>query len=85
MLRRHRLHTIKRKCNLEIEWLLAPQGSVVIEDRNPLFGFDEVSATGRRHSADKIEDALFRGAFVPRRKWITACHVGVPIQMCGPS
>jgi hypothetical protein len=59
---------------LEIERLLAPQGSVVIEDRDPLFRFDELRAPGRRHSADKIEDALFRGTFVPGRKWINACH-----------
>jgi len=41
MLRRHRLHAIENEGNMEIEWLLAPQGSVFIEDRDPFFGFDE--------------------------------------------
>jgi hypothetical protein len=68
MLRRHRLHAIEGECNLEIEWLLAPQGSVVIEDRDPIFGFDEVRAAGRRHAADKIDDALLRGTLVPGSK-----------------
>jgi hypothetical protein len=59
MLRRHRLHAIERECNLEIEWLLTPQGSVVIEDRDPIFGFDEVRAAGRRHAADKSRMLCF--------------------------
>jgi hypothetical protein len=32
MLRGHRLHAIENERELEIEWLLAPQSSVVIED-----------------------------------------------------
>jgi hypothetical protein len=79
MLRRHRLHAIERECNLEIEWLLAPQCSVVIEDRDPVFGFNEVKAAGRSHAANKIKDALFRGTFVPGKKWITASHIGAPV------
>jgi hypothetical protein len=68
MLRRHRLHPIEDECKLEMKWLLAPQGSVVIEDRDPIFGFDEVGAASRRHPVDKIEDAPFRRTFVPGRQ-----------------
>ena len=78
MLRRHRLHAIERECKLEIEWLLAPQRSVVIEDRDSIFGFNKVRAAGRSYAEHKIKDALFRGTFVPGKKWIAASHIGAP-------
>src|SRR5271167_3418236 len=68
MLRGHRLHPIEDERELEIKRLLAPQGSVVIEDRDPLFGLDEVRAARRRHSADKVYDALLGWTLVPGRK-----------------
>jgi hypothetical protein len=68
MLRGQCLQPIKNERNLEIEWLFGPQGSVVIEDRDPTFGFDEVRAARRRHAADEIYDALLRWTVVPGRK-----------------
>ncbi|MGC2546665.1 MAG: hypothetical protein WA426_12515, partial [Silvibacterium sp.] len=58
MLRSHRLHAIEDERKLESQRLLAPQGSIVIEDRDAFFGFDELRAASRGHSTDKIQDAL---------------------------
>ena|ERR1700722_10039644 len=69
MLGSHRLQAINDERELEIHRLLGPQGSIVIEDRDPLFGFDELRVANRSHSTDKIYDALLRGTFVPGRKW----------------
>jgi hypothetical protein len=42
--------------------------TIVIEDRDSLFGFDEVSAASCGYSTDELYDALLRRTFVPGRK-----------------
>lgn len=68
MLRGKYLQAIQNERKLKIHRVLAPQSPVVIENRNPLFGFDELTAVSRGHSTNKIHDALLRGTFVPGRK-----------------
>ncbi len=70
MLGRYRLQAIDNERKLERQWLFAPQGPIVVEDRDPIFCFDEMRVPGRGHSTDKVYDALLRGAFVPGRKGI---------------
>ncbi|MNJ26966.1 hypothetical protein D3C77_214600 [compost metagenome] len=55
MIRRHALDFVEGEQQLEIRWLLAPQGAVIVEHGNALFSRDKLFRTFGRHLLDEIQ------------------------------
>ncbi|MNN31714.1 hypothetical protein D3C81_1454120 [compost metagenome] len=66
MLRRGAFDFFEGEQHFEVHRLLAPQGAVVIEHGNAVFGFDEVLAALIGHRLHELDDLLFRRPVVPR-------------------
>ncbi|MCY1244814.1 hypothetical protein D9M72_579130 [compost metagenome] len=58
----------------EVHRLLAPQGAVVIEHGNAVFGFDEVLAVLIGDRLHELDDLFFRRTVVPGGQWLGCLH-----------
>jgi len=65
MLWRQRLYTIERVLDLEVDRLLGPQRTVVVEGGDPLRERDVIGAALACDAADEIDDGPLGAAFVP--------------------
>jgi len=63
-----RLHLLEHEDELDIQRLLAPQRTVVVEGRNALFRRDVVLPRLVGHRLDEGDDARLRRAVVPGGK-----------------
>ncbi|MNZ94900.1 hypothetical protein D3C78_1140200 [compost metagenome] len=68
VLRGHALDLIESEQHLEIHRLLAPQGAIVVEHRDPLGHGDEVLAALGSYRADECLDGLARWPVTPGRQ-----------------
>ncbi|MNX29593.1 hypothetical protein D3C86_597340 [compost metagenome] len=59
VLRRGALDLFEGEQKLEVHRLLAPQGAVIVEHGDAVFGFDEVLAALIGHGLDELDDVLF--------------------------
>ena len=80
-LRRHRLDLIDCEGELGVERLLAPERTVVVEDSDALGRLHEVTTVLVRHTPDKIDDRVLRGAVVPRWQRV-ALHLRSAVRRC---
>src|SRR5215207_1601756 len=75
-----RLDAVEDEPELDIEWLLAPEGAIVVEDGDAVTLRHELVAAFRGDRGDKVEDRLLGGTIVPCGKGIVShCylrHVG---------
>src|SRR5262249_23480737 len=70
MLRRESLDPVERKENLEVHWLLGPQGAVVVK-RGDAFGHGhKIRRPFASHLLDEGDDDLLGRGVVPGGKWI---------------
>jgi hypothetical protein len=52
----HCLHAIKRKGQLDIHWMLRPQGPIIVEYRDALVRRTEIRPTLPRDPGDELDD-----------------------------
>ena len=65
VLRRQHLHAVEGERELDIQRLLRPERTVVVERGDPLRLGNEVAASLRRHLLDELHDGFLRGTVVP--------------------
>jgi hypothetical protein len=65
MVRRGRFHLVEHKDELEVEWLLAPECAVVVEDGDSLRLGHEVGRALSRDRADELDDRCLGRPFLP--------------------
>jgi hypothetical protein len=70
VLRRYRLHTVECELNLEVDRLLGPERTVVVEDRDAFGRWYMLRPALACHPPDEIDDDPFGAAVVPGRKRI---------------
>src|SRR5207249_7260608 len=68
MIGRECLHAVDCEGKLEIDWLLGPQGAVVVEGGDALGGWHEVGRALFRHAFDETHDGIPGCRVVPRRQ-----------------
>jgi hypothetical protein len=72
MVDRHLADLIEGKEPLEIEQLLGPLGSIIVEARDSLCFGNKIWTSRQRHAHHKIDDGLFGRSLVPRWQWVDA-------------
>ncbi|MNJ34819.1 hypothetical protein D3C77_295440 [compost metagenome] len=74
VLRGQALDFIQGKLHLEVHWLLAPQGAVIVEHRDAFSHRHIILAAFYADGADKLLDGLARGPVVPGRQRVPCLH-----------
>jgi hypothetical protein len=52
---------------LDVEWFLAPQGAIVVENGDTLLGRHEIGATWYSDRIHEIQDSRTGGGLIPKR------------------
>src|SRR5262249_2582073 len=68
MLRSECPDPVDRELELDVDWLLRPERTVVVERGDARGGRHEVRATLFRNTVDEVHDRLLRGTVVPGRE-----------------